>query len=120
MAEPSVATALRCALADLEAILPEYDPEHELSAWETLAELRTLVDSEERLQAADRYDPATQIVIVWSVEDVLEVRPDLAEEQAIQVLRLVDKHHDASIGTNWETLESFASDLFGEAPPEQE
>jgi hypothetical protein len=118
MAEPSVATALRCALADLEAILPEYDLEHEHSAWETLAELRTLVDSEEL--AADRYDPATQIVIVWSVEDVLEVRPDLAEEQAIQVLRLVDKHHDASIGTNWETLESFASDLFGEAQPEQE
>lgn len=59
-------------------------------------------------------------MIVWSVEDVLEVRPDLAVEQAIQVLRLVDKHHDASIGVNWETLESLASDLFGEALLEQE
>ena len=36
MAEPSIATALRGALADLEGIMPEYDPEHEHSAWETI------------------------------------------------------------------------------------
>lgn len=119
MAEPSISTVLRCALAELEGIMPEYDPEHEHPGWETIEELRVLIDSD-GLQAADRYDPATQIVIVWSVDDVLEMRKDLTNEQAMQVLRLVDKHHDASIGVNWETLECWASTLFGDAPVEQE
>lgn len=88
MAEPSISTVLRCALAELEGIMPEYDPEYEHPGWETI--------------------------------DVLEMRKDLTNEQAMQVIRLVDKHHDASIGVNWETLECWASTLFGDAPVEQE
>lgn len=120
MAESLIASVLRSALADLEGIMPEFDPEHAHPAWETMEALRTLVDSEEDLQALGRHDPATQIAIVWSIDDVLEMRKDLTEEQAMQVLQMVDKHHDASIGVCWETIESWAADLFGEEPPEQE
>ena len=40
---PDLLAAARCALADLEGILPEFDPEQEHPAWETLAELRAAI-----------------------------------------------------------------------------
>lgn len=55
-----------------------------------------------------------QIAHVWSVEDVLEVRPDLDEDQAWQVLQLVDRNKDATIGITWETLEAAAEALYPE------
>jgi hypothetical protein len=57
-----------------------------------------------------------QIALVWSVEDVQQVRPDLTEEQAWEVLRQVERRHDAEIGVTWLTLEWFAENLFGDAP----
>jgi hypothetical protein len=42
-ASPTMLAALRCALADLEGILPEYDPEREHPAWETLEEVRAAI-----------------------------------------------------------------------------
>jgi len=42
-AAPDLLDACRCALADLEGILPEYDPEREHPAWETLAEVRAAI-----------------------------------------------------------------------------
>jgi hypothetical protein len=42
-ASPVLLDACRCALADLEGILPEYDPEREHPAWETLAEVRAAI-----------------------------------------------------------------------------
>jgi len=45
-----------------------------------------------------------QIAIIWSVEDVLEVRPDLTEDQAYEVLQIAEHRHDANIGINWEVL----------------
>ena len=54
-----------------------------------------------------------QIAIVWSVEDVQEVRPDLSDEQAWQVLQFVERKHDAEMGINWLTLECASECLFG-------
>jgi hypothetical protein len=118
MAEYSIATILRCALADLEGIMPVFDPEHVHPGWETLAELRSIVDSEERMEAVDRYDPATQIVIVWSIDDVLERRPDLTKEQAKDVLDMVIRRHDCNFGVSWENLDYCAEELFGDKPPD--
>lgn len=42
-AAPAMLEALQCALADLEGILPEFDPEQEHPAWETLAEIRAAI-----------------------------------------------------------------------------
>ncbi|MGA1296427.1 MAG: hypothetical protein ACO3X1_14040 [Burkholderiaceae bacterium] len=42
-AAPNLLDACRCALADLEGVLPEYDPEREHPAWETLQELRAAI-----------------------------------------------------------------------------
>ena len=53
-----------------------------------------------------------QIAVIWSIEDVQEVRPDLDEEQAWEVLQYCDKAHNSSIGLNWDSIEIVADDLF--------
>jgi hypothetical protein len=55
-----------------------------------------------------------QIAIVWSTEDVKEVRPDLTDAQAWEVLQLVERSHDANFGICWETLDYAAHTLYGD------
>lgn len=55
-----------------------------------------------------------QTGIVWSIEDVQEVRPDLANAQAWEALQLVERCHDANIGVSWDTVAMAAQTLFGD------
>jgi len=55
-----------------------------------------------------------EIAIIWSVADVLELRPDLTPDQALDVLHQVDHKHDATIGVNWDVLDCHASWMFPE------
>ena len=57
-----------------------------------------------------------QIALIWSIEDVQEIRPDLTDKQAWEVLEKVERHQDAAVGVTWDTLEMVAEDLFGSAP----
>lgn len=59
-------------------------------------------------------DKRYAMAIVWQIDDVLSIRPDLTEEQAGEVLGRVEDIHDASIGVSWGTLEAVASDLYPE------
>ncbi|HMO84058.1 MAG TPA: hypothetical protein PKC18_03960 [Lacipirellulaceae bacterium] len=52
------------------------------------------------------------IAIVWSIEDVLGVRPHLSKEQAWNVLQRCEKVHDCNYGMTWDLLESVADDLY--------
>lgn len=52
------------------------------------------------------------ISITWGISDVKEVRPDLTDKQAREVLSEAKRKHDASIGINWEVLEVVAEYLF--------
>jgi len=61
-----------------------------------------------------------QIAIIWSIEDVQQVRSDLSDGQAWQVLLEVDRRNDAEVGINWQTLEYVAEELFGDAPQSNE
>jgi hypothetical protein len=54
------------------------------------------------------------IAIVWHIDDVLGVRPDLSREQAFEVLKQAKRYHDANVGINWEVLSATAEVLFGE------
>jgi len=56
-----------------------------------------------------------EIAIVWGIEDVQAVRPDLSEDQCWEVLQQVKDIHDANWGISWTTLETVARDLFGRA-----
>lgn len=53
-----------------------------------------------------------QIAVIWSVEDVQHVRPDLNREQAWKVLQTCQSKHDACVGISWDVLEVTASILF--------
>jgi hypothetical protein len=55
------------------------------------------------------------INLVWHIDDVLSVRPNLTRAQARAVLRIVHDRHDASCGVNWCTLETVADDMFPDA-----
>jgi hypothetical protein len=60
------------------------------------------------------------IGVFWCIQDVQEVRPDLTDDQAWQVLQEVQRKHDAEFGISWTTLETVADDLYPEPDDEQE
>ena len=59
-----------------------------------------------------------EIAIVWCLDDVKEVRPDLNNNQCWQVLQHAQRHHDATVGISWEVLDIVAGILFGDAAKE--
>jgi hypothetical protein len=61
-----------------------------------------------------RKPPADTIEISWHIDDVKEVRPDLTDAQAREVLVLADREHDATVGINWDVLRFHADYLFPE------
>ncbi|MFO0943701.1 MAG: hypothetical protein U0930_23440 [Pirellulales bacterium] len=61
-------------------------------------------------------DSSGLVAVVWSVEDVKQIRPDLSERQAMEVLLLNKRSHDANFGINWDTLSYAAELLYGEGP----
>ncbi|HEY4313338.1 MAG TPA: hypothetical protein VGN12_28065 [Pirellulales bacterium] len=60
-----------------------------------------------------------QIAIVWSIDDVQEVRSDLNPDQAWQVLRQCQRVHDCEFGITWQLIETVAEDLFGSNPSDE-
>jgi hypothetical protein len=52
------------------------------------------------------------IAIIWSIEDVQDVRPDLTLEQCKDLLRQCKEQHDADIGITWAVIRIHADDLF--------
>src|SRR6266516_1163426 len=53
-------------------------------------------------------DITEEIAIVWHIEDVQNIRPDLTDKQAGDVLVYSQKNHDATVGINWNSLEAIA------------
>ncbi|MCA9048097.1 MAG: hypothetical protein KDA89_05180 [Planctomycetaceae bacterium] len=57
-----------------------------------------------------------QAAVVWSVSDVLDVRPDLSDEQAAHVLHQAIHQHDTQHGPGWDLFEYFATRIYGARP----
>ena len=57
-------------------------------------------------------DDTDLITIRWEIADVQRFRPDLSDEQAMQVLLLAYRKLDSSVGLNWTVLEIHAASLF--------
>jgi hypothetical protein len=55
------------------------------------------------------------VAILWSVDDVKEIREDLTDGEAFLVLEQCAHEHDASLGITWDTLRDVAAELFEEA-----
>ncbi len=83
-------------------------------------------ESKERYAPCDLpegYDVGTilkkrhQIAQIWSVEDVLALRPDLSEEQAWIVLQQVDRRQEANFGIDWHLIEYVSDVLYPKSYP---
>jgi hypothetical protein len=70
---------------------------------------------EHRIDLRDTLALQREIAVVWSIEDVQSVRPDLSDDQAWEVLKFTQRGHDANYGISWESLESAAENLYGDA-----
>jgi hypothetical protein len=53
-----------------------------------------------------------RIAILWGIDDVKSVRPDLTDDQCMEVLDRCENKHDANIGINWLVIEIHADYLF--------
>jgi hypothetical protein len=53
-----------------------------------------------------------QIALIWSVEDVQSIRPDLDREQSWEVLQACQRYHDCEHGLTWMSLKMMADNLF--------
>ena len=100
--------------------------EYQLAAIKTALDLSMLdPDSEAMKRARQAIKEAEEmarnsISIVWQIEDVLEVRPDLTEDEAGEVLGMVESNHDANLGISWDTLKITADYLYPEDESEEE
>lgn len=53
------------------------------------------------------------IAHLWTIDDVREVRPQLTDDQAWEVLQECEDRLDSTVGINWDQIEQTADDLFG-------
>jgi hypothetical protein len=58
-----------------------------------------------------------QIADIWAIEDVQELRPDLTDDQAWEVLRHVRHHHSRERGITRDTVRAAAREVFPESGP---
>ncbi|MBI3867409.1 MAG: hypothetical protein HY299_02675 [Verrucomicrobia bacterium] len=65
-----------------------------------------------KIDIDDLLEQRKQVAIIWCVEDVQEMRPDLSEDQAFEVLLECKRAHDGEIGFTWTLIQEIASDMF--------
>ena len=59
-------------------------------------------------------DDLNTIKLSWHIVDVQSRRPDLNDEQAREVLKLVERSHDANYGVTWDHIDACAHELYPE------
>lgn len=72
-----------------------------------------ITETEARANIARLFNP-DWLASWWSIEDVQGERPHLTDEQAREVLTMMDRSHDANIGINWDFIQDIADMLFDE------
>jgi hypothetical protein len=53
-----------------------------------------------------------QVAVIWAIEDVQHIRPDLNQDQAWDVLERCRDKHDCEYGFTWDYVRDVADDLF--------
>ncbi len=53
-----------------------------------------------------------EVAVVWCVEDVQCVRPNLTDDQAWEVLQECERRHDCEYGFTWTFIEGIADGLY--------
>ena len=76
----------------------------------------------EKLNYGHGFNETNSIAIVWSIDDVRYQLKDtfnvpmdsLTDEECMQVLRIVERKHDANEGTSYYCIEYYIEHLFGD------
>jgi hypothetical protein len=71
-------------------------------------------DEEVRISLDDLLQRNGVIAHTWCIADVRDLRPDLSDDQAWEVLEYVARRLDCELGISWTTLEVCAEELFPE------
>jgi hypothetical protein len=74
-----------------------------------------MTDTDNNLPNLDLHELLAQrreIAFVWSIEDVQNVREDLNDNQAWEVLLQCQRVHDCNDGFTWLLIEAVADSLF--------
>ena len=75
--------------------------------------MKTLTDKQlEQIDVHDLLAKRRQVAIIWSTEDVQQVRPDLDDDQAWKVLQECHRCHDCEVGFTWLLVEMTAEELY--------
>lgn len=77
-------------------------------------------DDESKIDIQQLLRQRRQVAVVWSVEDVQHVRPDLTDDQAWEVLERCRHKHDCEWGFTSNYIEDVADDLFSQQPSTKE
>jgi len=99
-------------------LLDSYDNNGRIGTVKNILEEALSLSKKNDVRILEFFDNTKQVAIIWSDEDVLELRPDLTQKQAMEVLYDVVEHHDAEWGIGWETLRVTAENMFPEPEPE--
>jgi hypothetical protein len=99
----------RCFIRELENIF--YSLHMDDAIWNEFDTITDLYFGSNLREIRD--DEITEeIAVIWSIDDVQIIRPDLTDQQASDVLIYLKKNHDANEGINWDTIETVADILF--------
>ncbi len=67
-----------------------------------------------RIEIDELLERRHEVAIIWNVEDVQSIRPDLDDDQSWKVLKRCREAHDCNHGITWDLIDMVASDLFPE------
>jgi len=56
----------------------------------------------------------------WHIADVLEIRPDLTEDEALRVLEVLADSFDANNGINWDVIQYTADSIYEEPDDDED
>lgn len=53
--------------------------------------------------------------IWWSIEDVTDrCREDITDDEAREILEMMDKYHDCTIGVSWDTMDVYIDEVLNQ------
>jgi hypothetical protein len=62
------------------------------------------------------FEEHRQVAVIWTIDHVREIRPDLSDDQCWEVLRLCRARWGSCQAIDWEAIEKTALELYGSEP----
>ena len=93
---------------------PKFNPWQRRFLERRLGELRIALD--DLGDVCQTLHDRRQVAVIWCIEDVQGVRPDLTDDQAWEVLQECEHCHDCEFGFTWTHIETVADELYPSPP----